>query len=363
LFDNAWPSNYEEIKTWYPVWYREVLEMDALWRIWGKHLDDIQEAIILSVDNNFIDHADAQTIGRLETFFGIVYDSPRTLYERRNVIKGFIIGRGKIGRQEIINLISIFTSGTIDVSFAGGVIYIYVTRDFGDAFNLYDIHLVLDNRIPAHLALDLTDTRLPIFVRNKNRFIFRDLKMAFVIQNPTVRITGELLDGSKLLDGSWLLESGKTAGLNFVDFAMRARIQNYGASERGLILNGLHPLDGSFLLNGERQVIMGGPSLQALTISGFRFVNQFSLSAGAEYGFVVRNENDFMLEGFAFNNSVANNFDGMNAQRLGITGFGIQNEASSISGTLTKSGEWSLDGTFNLDGSQSLEIFTIKEEL
>jgi len=27
LYDNAYPSTYEEIKTWYPAWYRDVLEM------------------------------------------------------------------------------------------------------------------------------------------------------------------------------------------------------------------------------------------------------------------------------------------------------------------------------------------------
>lgn len=32
LYDNAFPSNYDEIKTYYPVWYFDVLEMDAVWR-------------------------------------------------------------------------------------------------------------------------------------------------------------------------------------------------------------------------------------------------------------------------------------------------------------------------------------------
>ena len=38
LYDNAYPSTYEEIKTWYPAWYRDVLEMDALWQIGRAHV-------------------------------------------------------------------------------------------------------------------------------------------------------------------------------------------------------------------------------------------------------------------------------------------------------------------------------------
>ena len=153
LYENAWPSVYEEIKTWYPVWYREVLEMDGLWKIWGGQLDSVQAGIIGAVDNNFIDFADAQTVTKLERFLGIIYDTPRTLVERRNVIKAFIIGSGRIGRKEIKEIISAFTSGKAEVGFAGGVVSIDITKNPGDTFRFADIYFVIGGRIPAHLAL------------------------------------------------------------------------------------------------------------------------------------------------------------------------------------------------------------------
>lgn len=32
LYPNGFPSAYEELKTFYPVFYRDVFEMDAIWR-------------------------------------------------------------------------------------------------------------------------------------------------------------------------------------------------------------------------------------------------------------------------------------------------------------------------------------------
>ena len=199
LYDNAYPSTYEEIKTWYPAWYRDVLEMDALWRVWGGQLDEIQAGIIRAIDNNFIDYADAETLAKLETFFHITYDGPRTLTERRNMIKAIILGQGHVGQKEIKELIAVFTNGKIDVELIGGMVRITVTRDFGDNFNLYDCHFILDNRIPAHLALDMVDKLLPVSVFNENGFIFRDLKIALAVKNRSLIVDGIKLDDNRLM--------------------------------------------------------------------------------------------------------------------------------------------------------------------
>jgi hypothetical protein len=155
LYDNAFPNIYEEIKTCYMVQYRDVLEMDALWRVWGGALDRVQADIIQSVDNNFIDFADARTITKLEAFLGITYDEPRTLVERRNIIKAFVLGRGHVGQREIKELISVLTSGEITVELVGGVIRITIQHDPGYQPKLSDYYLVLGERIPAHLGLEI----------------------------------------------------------------------------------------------------------------------------------------------------------------------------------------------------------------
>ena len=158
LYENAFSSTYEEIKTWYPVWYRDVFEMDAIWRAFGGKLDEIQAGLIRMVNNNFIDFMDIYAVTRLENFLGIVHTFPRTLVERRTILRGFILGTGRIGRQTIIEILSLFTSGEIDVVFSRpGMIIVTVTRDSDDTFNSFDIDMVLGHRIPAHLGLHFTE--------------------------------------------------------------------------------------------------------------------------------------------------------------------------------------------------------------
>jgi len=258
--------------------------MDAVWRAQGRHLDGIQAAITRSVDNNFIDLADAQALGRLEAFLRIRHSSPRTLAERRNIIKAFIIGRGRVGQREIKELIAVFTDGEISVAFARGVVYIVVTRDFGDPFNLYDVNMVLDNRLPAHLALDITDNALPVSVRNEYNFRLHDLAMLFAIRNSTAGPVGKLLDGARLLDGTWLLGGSGAAVMRLAGFHMAACIGNYAEGGQGRMhslaisplrirgirqrLTGQVTMTGSWLLDGTHS-LDGSQSLgQSITKEG-----------------------------------------------------------------------------------------------
>ena len=254
LYENAFPDVYEEIKTWYPVWYREILEMDALWRVWGKHLDEIQAGIIRAVDNNFIGYADAQTITKLEHFLDVDYDGPRTLAERRDVIKAFFIGQGRIGRREITDLIAVFTNGEIEVAFFEGTIQITVTRNFGDRFNLFDCRLVLDRRIPAHLDLSLIDKLLPVTAINEGVFIFCGLNMNIAVRNLTAQQIGSgvLLDGEMWLDGTWKLDTSRRSGFCLTDMRISIGTAHSYRLTGALIIDNRWRLDGTVKLDGSR---------------------------------------------------------------------------------------------------------------
>ena len=231
IYENAWPSTYEEFKTWHPVWYRDVFEMDAIWQVLGGQMDKMQALLIWMVDSNFIDHADASMIARLENFLGIVHPYPRTLVERRAVLRGFTIGRGHMGRRQIIELISIFTSGEIDVSFTRpGRINVAVARDFGDMFNLHDINMIIGHRAPSHLSLWIADFPRPVRAANNINFVFINLLMQFCIANITA--PRFRLNGSRQLDGAWLLNGEMVHGINFVGFHVKAIVGNYGLSPK-----------------------------------------------------------------------------------------------------------------------------------
>lgn len=395
LYDNAYPSTYEEIKTWYPVWYRDVLEMDALWRVWGGQLDEIQAGIIRAIDNNFIDYADAETLAKLEEFFHITYDGPRTLTERRNMIKAIILGQGHVGQKEIKELIAVFTDGEIEVELIGGMVRITVTRDFGDNFNLYDCHFILDNRIPAHLALDMVDKLLPVSVVNENGFIFRDLKIALAVKNRSLIVEGVRLDGEKTLNGTWELDSirpgipfidfrvgvslpknniaytpqalalsayglknkyGLSAGAQIalsagnqfafkpIDFGANILFQNHGTQVQGIRLTGTHKLDGSWNLDAKEAEIFGGLTPQKLDITGLAIQNSFKATARMQFEASAGNKENYRQE--------STRIAGLRASQT----FGL-------SGSVSMDGRWTLNGDFILNGSRSLNPIFIKEDL
>lgn len=157
LYDNAWPHVYEEIKRFYPVWYRDVLEMDAIWRAQGVELDGVRAAVESLINNSYIMTADLQTITCLEDFLRISSGAAQTLDERRQVILAFIRGQGHIGAPEIRNIVSAFTSGAISVGFSLGTVCVAVTHAAEEPFNQKVCGMILLARIPAHLRLRMSE--------------------------------------------------------------------------------------------------------------------------------------------------------------------------------------------------------------
>lgn len=202
-------SNFDEIKDYYPVWYRDVLEMSGIWKTMGKQLDSVRDGIIQAVNNAFISTADAETISKLEKFLYITYDGPRTLEERRALIASFFIGSGHIGEKELKEIVSAFTTGEITVSLVGGSIEISVTREISERFNLSDCSFIVGKRIPAHLGLLFNDVLLPIRLINKESFYLRAVDFLIRFYNGVGNLPVRL-NGDSLLDGTWLLSQGIT---------------------------------------------------------------------------------------------------------------------------------------------------------
>ena len=87
LYPNGFPSAYEELKTFYPVFYRDVFEMDAIWRTCGGGLDEIEDDVDRVANSTYISLMDEKALVQMETFLGIPPDSGRTLEERRKLLK------------------------------------------------------------------------------------------------------------------------------------------------------------------------------------------------------------------------------------------------------------------------------------
>ena len=153
LYENGLGSNYEELKTYYPAWYRDVVEMDAIWHAGGDVLDDLEAAIDRVIDNNFLDTADEATISRLERHIPSAQISQKPIEDRRKLIKSYFMGFGKMSGTKIKRIVSVYTDSPCDVRFTDSTIYVTITRDIDDTFILSDCTAILLSRIPAHLPL------------------------------------------------------------------------------------------------------------------------------------------------------------------------------------------------------------------
>lgn len=153
LYDNSHPLHYEELKTFYPAWYREILEMDAIWYALGRQLDGVRAGIIQAVDNGFISRADVETVTALENFLYIPYDGTRSIEERRMLVATYFLGHGHIGEKEIKQIVGTFTKAACQVSFANSRIEVMITWSPHDAPLLLACLIFLLTKIPAHLRL------------------------------------------------------------------------------------------------------------------------------------------------------------------------------------------------------------------
>lgn len=153
LYDYAYPSNYEEFKTYYEVSYRDYKEMDAIWQALGGQLDKIQDGILTVIYAMFIKYADEYAISLWEEFLWIRYDGPRTLDERKQMVLSFFIDNGHIGEPEIRELLSVFTTAQCSMALVGGSLHLDIIRNNGEFFQLSDFYYILQIKLPGHLGL------------------------------------------------------------------------------------------------------------------------------------------------------------------------------------------------------------------
>jgi len=152
LYERYYKSNYEELITYYPRYYRDVFEMVEILKAFGRVSDGLEENIEQAYLNNFILTADAETVKVWEGILDITYTQKLTLDQRKRVVIARIMGYGHIGEPEIRGIIANYTERAVAVDFARGVISIVIEGEIFDEANLWNTLL---RRIPAHLALDV----------------------------------------------------------------------------------------------------------------------------------------------------------------------------------------------------------------
>ncbi len=170
-YKNQSKNCYDELITYYPVFYRDVKEMNAILSIFGRLLDELKNGIEKIIDNSFIDTADEETIAGFEDFLGLGMYGTRTLEERRRLVKSFFIGSGKLSASALKEIISDYTDAEISIIFepnetdsknitsGDNILFINFACGKKNILYLSDIQILMSKNIPAHIEyeFDITD--------------------------------------------------------------------------------------------------------------------------------------------------------------------------------------------------------------
>lgn len=157
FYNKYFENNYEELITYYPKYYRDVLEMRAILETHGKLADNLEDNIEQVFNDCFIDTADETTIRKLEEFLFLGLYKQRSLEERRRLVKSFFVGNGKVSASMIREMIAAYTGASVSVTFEpfdeAGNNKLNIEFNRGDERTLYmsDILTLIEKRIPAHI--------------------------------------------------------------------------------------------------------------------------------------------------------------------------------------------------------------------
>lgn len=151
---------YEQVSSFYPRWYLDIYEMNEILKIEALVAENAQRAIDLILDNHFLDTINEEKATELEKYLGITSSADRTIEERRNLIKTYFLGRGKLSLSQLIAIVKALSGGEVTGVFAQGNNnrdnYIKLKISKCDIKSiLVDIISTLKDRVPAHLWVEI----------------------------------------------------------------------------------------------------------------------------------------------------------------------------------------------------------------
>lgn len=155
-------KSYDRITKFVPIFYLDVFEMDAIYRVDGEMLDELLENVDRVKLNRFILTADEVFTERMERFLGLKVYPNKDLDERRRLVAAYFAGFGKIGKTKIKEMMKSFTGADCEVVLKvydeklNQALYIALDRGENKSINADDVKKILFDRIPGHLMIICT---------------------------------------------------------------------------------------------------------------------------------------------------------------------------------------------------------------
>lgn len=149
-------SGYERLAGYYPLYYKNVYEMQEILKAQGRLADDMKSGIERVLSDCFIDTMDSASLSTYEEILGIS-SAGNTIDERRRLVKSYLIGSGKISASVIRSMIKAYTGTESECEFtqteAYGTHKLIIRTDRGskEKIDLNDVNKFLSEKLPAHI--------------------------------------------------------------------------------------------------------------------------------------------------------------------------------------------------------------------
>lgn len=157
VFYNQIRSGYEELFSYGPYFYKDILEMDANYQFAGYTLDTMAECLEQLMNDQFIEYADEETITRLESWLNIVTDPDRDLEDRRKKVKLMWNGGEKLSGRLIKNIVKSYTGcdETPEVKFTH-MLSIKARVKEENVVYIGDLQELISRMKPAHIRSEIS---------------------------------------------------------------------------------------------------------------------------------------------------------------------------------------------------------------
>lgn len=246
VFNNRENPGYEELVSYGPSWWTEYREMDAIYRFAGWTLDLMALWLEKIVLNQFPIYADEGTIALMERILALEPEPGDSLDERRRTVAAYYPGNGKFGASTIKAIIKTYSGCESEIWWEDGILQIRIILEEDAVFSARKIENIVLRRMPAHVATSFRDL-LITFVLSES------LTERVILRTPISAWQG-LLDGSRLLDGTYLLDAELPTRITFVPkltltseniwaYAAANRFTSRTSADEDLTLTDVHKVD------------------------------------------------------------------------------------------------------------------------
>ena len=158
VFYNRQRSGYEELRSYIPLWWNEILEMRANNAFAGYTLDHVAAAMEQLVKNWFFDTMDEVTLTEYENFLGITGFGIKDMNDRRALVKATWIGGQKMSRPRIKALVKAYLGCDCEVHFTHELSVKPRVVNPDSTLYLGELNDILHAQVPAHIEWELVTT-------------------------------------------------------------------------------------------------------------------------------------------------------------------------------------------------------------